>query len=78
VLIVAMGSRWLLERFARSGDIRPAAFLFTLGLTLGRLGAATQLDDVGGRMLGIGLSLAAIGHLWWSKSLSPTDATERP
>jgi hypothetical protein len=29
-------------------------------------------------MLGIGLSLAAIGHLWWSKSVSPTDATERP
>jgi hypothetical protein len=68
VLIVAFGSRWLLERFARVGDVRLAAFLFTLGLTLGRLGAATQLGDAGGRMLGIGLGLAAIGHLWWAKS----------
>jgi len=33
---------------------------------------------LGGRMLGIGLGLAAIGHLWWYKTASLTDATECP
>ncbi|MEG3090940.1 hypothetical protein [Sphingomonas sp. PB1R3] len=78
VLILALGSRWLLKRFARVGDVRLAAFLFTAGLTFGRLGAATQQGDPGGRMLGIGLGLAAIGHLWWYKTASRADATERP
>ncbi len=29
-------------------------------------------------ILGIGLGLAAIGHLWWYKTASLTDATECP
>jgi hypothetical protein len=33
---------------------------------------------MGGLMLGVGLGVAAVCHLWWRKSAPPTDAMDRP
>ncbi len=78
VLILALGSRWLLARLGQVADARLGAFLFTLGLTLGRFGAATQMGDLGGRILGAGLGFAVIAYLWWYKSAQRAGAMERP
>lgn len=78
VLLVGFAGRWLLERFMRIADGRLGAFLFTLGLALGRFGAATQMGDRAGRIVGIGLGLAAIGWFWSRKSARRADAMDRP
>ncbi|MDQ1156540.1 hypothetical protein QE385_000867 [Sphingomonas sp. SORGH_AS 950] len=72
-------AHWLLGRVFAVADPRWPAFLFVLGLTLGRFeDAADMAGHPAGRLVGDMLGFALIWYLWWRRPAVRADAMERP
>ncbi|WP_440979826.1 hypothetical protein ACQHGV_06235 [Sphingomonas pseudosanguinis] len=77
-VIACVVVHWLLGRVFHVTDPRLPAFVFVLGLTLGRLGdVADMAGHPAGRLVGDVLGLALIWYWWWRRPATHIDATER-
>ncbi|WP_314373716.1 hypothetical protein [Sphingomonas paucimobilis] len=79
VVIACIVVRWLLERVFDVDAPRLPAFLFVLGLTLGRFeDVADMAGHPVGRFVGDALAFTLIWYLWWRRPALRADAMEHP